>query len=448
MELEGRFIEAMADLDCIGGRKCMIALSGGGDSTALLELCSRTVQGTGNHYMALRVRHDIRESDVEDAETDFCARLCQDMGMEFHSIGAGEGDGPDDIARQTGCGPEQAARDFRHRLIENARIQYNQDSVLFAHTLDDDRETLLMRFFSGSGPEGLKGIPGHRGSIRRPLLKIKGRELRDYLRNHGVSWYEDATNSENNYLRNKIRNRLVPVLEEVFPGWSSAADSLISRSAEVSSALADSLKKELTFRSEKNCIVWDGADWIHASDYLRALALLAGINHLQNENERGTRISWPMIRELRDAANRKQSRDAGGFRLESTPDTVCLRTMIQDWKGRMIFEDIEIMANAMHQMTDDFVKISERPPGFPLPLQSGDFPLEIAWELRETGNELKITTWGQPENSLEVSFRENGFTVTEKSSVADRSDADTEIVYIQLSHNTESEGSNARGQER
>ena len=86
MELENRFIEAMANLGISRDSRCLVAFSGGGDSTALLELCHQTAKTAGRHYTALRVRHGIRTGAEEDTETAFCRDFCSERRIPFTEI--------------------------------------------------------------------------------------------------------------------------------------------------------------------------------------------------------------------------------------------------------------------------------------------------------------------------------------------------------------------------
>ncbi len=93
---------------------------------------------------------------------------------------------------------------------------FSADVLLTAHHRDDQNETVLMNLVRGGGVRGLSGIPKSRGQIFRPLLDIKKREILDYANENEIPFVEDTTNAENQFLRNRVRNQLIPKMEEVF----------------------------------------------------------------------------------------------------------------------------------------------------------------------------------------------------------------------------------------
>jgi tRNA(Ile)-lysidine synthase len=110
-----------------------------------------------------------------------------------------------------------------------------------------------MRFLRGSGPEGLAAMPQERGRILRPLLSLTRAEVLAYLAERGIPFRTDATNQDDRYLRNRVRNRLIPFLDECFPHWKTPALFL----AETQRLTADFLKAEAAARVE-----WQGGGGI------------------------------------------------------------------------------------------------------------------------------------------------------------------------------------------
>jgi tRNA(Ile)-lysidine synthase len=154
--------------------------------------------------------------------------------------------------------------------------------VLTAHTADDMLETVLMRILRGSGPCGLAAMPVSRGRLLRPLLTLSRRDVLDYLGEKGLGWREDSTNTDTQFLRNRIRHRLIPHLNEYFPQWRTALVSL----AETQSLSAEFIRAE-TSRS----IQWQPSPIPHAlcadaeiffaqPAIIREEALFQGINKL------------------------------------------------------------------------------------------------------------------------------------------------------------------------
>ncbi len=433
MDLESRFISEMVRLGCSDGKLCLIALSGGSDSVALLQLCARTREQTGNSYIAVRVRHGIRSDGIEDKETAFCTSLCRSLEIPFFASGADEVEGPDDIARQNGCGPEQAAREFRYQVLEKIKTVEQQEFILLAHTLDDNRETLIMRVFSGSGPEGLKGIPEKRRALRRPLLLTDGYELKNYLEQLNTQWCEDASNSGNRYLRNKVRNRLIPLITEIFPGWQNAADTLIGRSKQVNESLEKELERSLTHGVAGENVYWLQVNWNSASSYIRSMAILQAINRIEGKASDSRRISWKLITELRRAADRSETLTTGGYRIAGSGDKIHLGRATKEWEGRIIIQNMHQLNNLAFTTGQYNVVAGIDTAGVQIIVNTEYFPIEFSWKEETKGLNLTLS-------SLNFGWKEN---IYDSEMVVEMPDADSDIVYIQIMNSKKSEGPHA-----
>ena len=225
-----------------GDRVCA-AVSGGADSVAMLLLLdaenrlTRNALGVG--LSAVHVHHGLRGEDA-DADLAFVEDLCLRIGAPLHVYRASV---PERLA--AGANParsetvEEAARILRYGVFEQLIREGHADSVLTAHTLDDQAETVLMKLLRGAWTEGLSGIfpvlhvgsgsSGRSGRILRPLLKITRTELVDYLRELGQSWRTDSSNADQAFTRNRIRHHLLPVLREYNP----AIDRMLANMAEL-----------------------------------------------------------------------------------------------------------------------------------------------------------------------------------------------------------------------
>ena len=112
---------------------------------------------------------------------------------------------------------EMAARDLRYAWFEELIEKHHAQAIAVAHHADDSIETMLMNLVRGTGLRGLTGIQPRNKNVVRPLLCCTREELENYLIEHGLEHVEDSTNQENNYLRNKFRNELLPLLTEINP---------------------------------------------------------------------------------------------------------------------------------------------------------------------------------------------------------------------------------------
>jgi tRNA(Ile)-lysidine synthase len=168
-----------------------VAVSGGGDSTALLVIAARWAHARGHAISAATVDHGLRAGSA--AEAAGVAALCTRLGIPHETLRAGN-------LRGAGGNLAAAARDAR------------LSAVLLGHTMDDQAETVLMRLARGSGAEGLSAMQAvlERAGVvwLRPLLGARRAALREVLRAEGISWVEDPSNEDAQYDRVKARQAL------------------------------------------------------------------------------------------------------------------------------------------------------------------------------------------------------------------------------------------------
>ncbi|MBQ7155834.1 MAG: tRNA lysidine(34) synthetase TilS [Synergistaceae bacterium] len=230
-----------------------VALSGGGDSVALLWMCSKFFSGK---VTAIHVNHGIRGQESDEDE-DFSRQLSQNLGADFLSVKVSV---PNE--QRTGESLETAARRLRIQALRNSAASLNIHTVLLAHNRDDLAETVLFNILRGTGIRGAVGITesSDYGGIRfcRPLLGMRREFLRDILRVRGISWREDSSNNDNSYTRNYIRSVLFPEISSRIN--ASAVEHLAQFGSDMRPVreLEDEHSREL-FAS---CIVSDSVlDW-------------------------------------------------------------------------------------------------------------------------------------------------------------------------------------------
>jgi tRNA(Ile)-lysidine synthase len=183
----------------------LVALSGGGDSVALLALLKLWAP---NLLVAATVDHGIRgEASASDAA--FAEELCRGWDIPIRVERARV---PDE--RRPGETLEEAARRIRYGLLDRSARVLGASFVAVAHTRDDQAETILMNLGRGCGLRGLRGMEAVRGNIVRPLIRFGREELRGFLRREGIPWREDGTNRDETFLRNRVRLSLLPTLRE------------------------------------------------------------------------------------------------------------------------------------------------------------------------------------------------------------------------------------------
>jgi tRNA(Ile)-lysidine synthase len=235
----------------------------------------------GKSLFCLHVEHGIRPSEESSGDAEFVRGFCEKLGIKCRIVSIRPGKAAS-FARRRGVGIEAAARFFRRRaLFKQAALLGENTFILTAHTKDDMLETALMRVLRGSGPSGLAIMPASRGRILRPLLGVTRAGIISYLNEKKILWREDSTNMDEKFLRNRVRRRLIPLLNESFPSWKSALASM----AETQSLAADFIGMEA-----QNRIVWnmektphsftDEGNFFAQPQIIREEALFQGIDVL------------------------------------------------------------------------------------------------------------------------------------------------------------------------
>jgi len=228
------------------GDRVGVAVSGGADSVALLRLLLEARAELGIVLSVVHFNHKIRGADA-DADEQFVRELARGFDLEFH---CGSGDTPA-YARAHKLSLEAAARMLRYTFFW--KLSDPDEGVLervaTGHTLDDQAETVLLKFLRGAWTRGLAAIAPATGrgmrmspdaqlppQIVRPLMEISHEQLTEYLRRLHQPWREDVTNQDVSFLRNRVRHELLPVLKRDF---NPAIDRALSDMAEIARAEED-----------------------------------------------------------------------------------------------------------------------------------------------------------------------------------------------------------------
>lgn len=210
-ERVGRFIRVRSLLT--EGDKVLIALSGGADSVALLHILISLKEEFNVALYAAHFNHGIRGEEA-DRDESFCKALCEEMGVPFFSHGA---DVPS-VAESLGESVELCGRRMRYEYLQCVcRDKLSGAKIATAHHSDDNAETVLWNLTRGAGIAGLAGIPIKRDNIIRPLLCCTRFEIEAYCSENDLDYVTDSTNLSDDYTRNKLRHRVMPVLRELNP---------------------------------------------------------------------------------------------------------------------------------------------------------------------------------------------------------------------------------------
>jgi tRNA(Ile)-lysidine synthase len=218
------------------GTRVLAAVSGGSDSMALMTILSELSSEMRIELAAAHFDHGIRPEAAR--ERSLVQRAAGKLEIPLF---LGSGDVPAE-ARRTKKGIEETARLLRYRFLEETARVWNASSVALGHSRDDQVETILHHIVRGSGWRGLQGIPPRRGIFVRPLLACGRAELKAHLRSRRITYAIDRSNLDNRFLRNRIRNRLLPYLER---GYNPAAAEALLRLGENLAEGWETLEKPL-----------------------------------------------------------------------------------------------------------------------------------------------------------------------------------------------------------
>ena len=197
------------------GDTVICAVSGGADSMALLWGMYLLQEKLQIHLEAAHFNHHLRgaESDGEEAFVrDFCGQFQIPLWVGEGNVVPGE------------KGLEAAARDARYGFLKTL-----SGKVATAHTADDNSETVVMHLIRGSGLKGLGGIAPVRGSLIRPMLNITRSQVEAFLEEYSIPHREDSSNRTDDFLRNRIRHHVMPLLKGENPKFSENISAMAQR---------------------------------------------------------------------------------------------------------------------------------------------------------------------------------------------------------------------------
>ncbi len=215
------------------GQSLLLAVSGGCDSVAMLELFSREVAPRSNcKLFVIHINHHLRSAS--DADQAFVENLCRERKIPLQTAALN----PE--KRPRGQSVEMWGREQRYQAFARARKNLGADFILTAHHRDDVAETFCLRMWRGTGFAGLGGIAFRRSDgVLRPLLPIPRADLEAWLTAIGSTWREDESNADLRIPRNWVRHRLLPAWREQEPDL----DACLFRIAQVVAKLLPALEK-------------------------------------------------------------------------------------------------------------------------------------------------------------------------------------------------------------
>ncbi|MBT3753408.1 MAG: tRNA lysidine(34) synthetase TilS [Flavobacteriaceae bacterium] len=184
--------------------KLLVCVSGGIDSMVLLNLFLKLEFSIGIAHCNFKLRG--KESDLEEM---FVKDYANENSLTFHSKSF--------VTKLTKHSTQMAARTLRYNWFNEILISEKYDYIITAHHLDDSLETFIMNLSRASGIEGLTGIKPINNNLIRPLLIFSKQQILNFAKKNKIRWRVDSSNNKNDYMRNKIRNKIIPLMKELHP---------------------------------------------------------------------------------------------------------------------------------------------------------------------------------------------------------------------------------------
>lgn len=235
----------------------IVAVSGGVDSVALLDMLTKQKD---LKLVIAHFDHGIREDSAADKA--FVHELSEKYVLPFVYA---EGN----LGAKTS---EAQAREARYMFLQAAKEKYKADAIITAHHQDDLIETIIINILRGTGRKGVTSL-GENEAIKRPLLKVTKKELLDYANKNKLQWREDSTNANTDYLRNWVRQTIVPKLTTADrKKFLSVHETLSKHNPAIDKLLAGYIQKEVNKLPRKDVIDADHtlakeliANWLRAN---------------------------------------------------------------------------------------------------------------------------------------------------------------------------------------
>ena len=214
---EERFEEYIEKNELINyGDNIVLGVSGGADSVCLLYLLNNYAKKVAFSLTAVHVNHMLRKDEAE-VDAAFVQTICREMNIRC-LVAKCDVRG---LSKAAGMSIEEAGRSARYRTFEKVAESMEQSKIAVAHNYDDNVETILLNLIRGTDLKGFVGMKpfSYKDNqvIIRPLLIFTKEEIKEFLEMRKVQYREDTTNKSIDFTRNKIRNKVMPILNEINP---------------------------------------------------------------------------------------------------------------------------------------------------------------------------------------------------------------------------------------
>jgi tRNA(Ile)-lysidine synthase len=334
------------------GDRVIVGVSGGPDSIALLHVLQ---QITKRYKLSLKVahlNHGFRGKEAQK-EAQFVEETAQKLGLscEVKSF-----DVPA-YKKKSSLSSQEAARVIRYQFLKEVKENCSAEKIALGHNANDQAETMMMWLLRGTGVKGLSGIPPVReGVIIRPLIETTREEIETYLKEEGIPFVIDSSNQKNDYLRNRLRNELFPLLEEHYnPRLIKnlvQTSYNISRENEYIEDIANELLDDITAPGTDGSLVIDSKKLLALSPVIQLRCVRGVLEQVKGDLRRiGSIHIYAILKIASSDSPHKVLKLPGGIRVEKSyhhltvkyhqTDQPSFNYRLTSIPGRMRIEEIE-----------------------------------------------------------------------------------------------------------
>jgi tRNA(Ile)-lysidine synthase len=221
------------------GDHVMVAISGGPDSVALASVLLDLKERYDLRLSLAHLHHGVRPREA-DIDMEFVRGLAEKWNLPLLTGYARLGS-----ARKSPGSLEEIMRERRYAFLERARKKLNTHRIALGHQADDVAETLLINLLRGSAISGLASIPPAEGNLIRPLIHCTRNDILEYLERKNLAYRVDSSNMDLQFLRNRIRHELMPLLTQYNPGTVATLLRTAQSFRELDEFLAELAKDKL-----------------------------------------------------------------------------------------------------------------------------------------------------------------------------------------------------------
>jgi tRNA(Ile)-lysidine synthase len=279
--------------------RIVIGLSGGPDSVFLLHTLIALQKKYNLTLIAAHLNHEWRPE--ADDEEEFCRILAQQFNISFISKKLSQLS----IKKKYSGSKEEFARNARRQFLEHVLHEHNAQSIALGHHAQDQQETFFIRLIRGTSLAGLAGMHARNGLYIRPLLETNKSDILQWLETNNITYALDMSNESDNYLRNRIRSKVLPALNQCDARWNNNFLTTINRLQQDNALLNDIAESTLYLITTESENILDIKKFIpiHPSLHHRILILWLIKNNVQ----------FPVTQKFLDEIIRFLFHDRGGM---------------------------------------------------------------------------------------------------------------------------------------